>query len=175
MVIKSQADGVLDMCALTQQRLKELLAYDEATGVFTRKTKHHRFDIGSIAGGVIPSGYRIMRIEKKNQYAHRLAWLYVHGEFPAKDIDHIDGNRDNNAIANLRAATRSQNLQNQRKPRSDNKSGILGVSYSKGRNKWVAQIVHGGKQRNLGHYASPELAKEAYITAKRQFHAFCTL
>lgn len=160
---------------LTAERLKELLHYDPETGVFTwRVYRGGTAKQGTIAGGLIPAGYRIIRLGV-NQYAHRLVWLYVYGRLPTQDIDHIDGNRDNNAFANLREATRSENLQNQRRAKSKIGPGVLGVSWAKHRNKWLAQITYDGKQHNLGLYNTIEQASAAYLAAKREKHPFCTI
>lgn len=70
---------------------------------------------------------------------HRLAWFYVHGRWPTADIDHINGNRDDNRLCNLREATRQQNIQNSKR-RSDNRSGIKGVCWVESRGYWLASV-----------------------------------
>jgi hypothetical protein len=150
---------------LTQERLKELLHYDAETGIFTwlsGKMKGKR-------GGTFDTGrYRQIAIDKKLHTEHRLAWLYVYGEFPKNHIDHIDGCRANNSIANLRDVTKSVNMQNLKRARSDSKSGFLGVVQNG--NKWVASIRTNGKLKHLGYFSTPEAASAAYISAKKIFH-----
>ena len=95
---------------LTQEYLKSILDYDLDTGIFTWKiNKAKRTKIGDIAGWSY-NGYREIEINDKKYKAHRLAWLYVYGEMPNKLIDHIDGNRSNNKISNLREATLDGNI-----------------------------------------------------------------
>ena len=113
-------------------------------------------------------------IDEREYSAHRLAWLYVHGAWPTGQIDHINGDRGDNRISNLRDVTPALNTQNQRRAaRSNKSSGLLGVTANRGR--WLAQISIGGKSRNLGRYATPEEAHAVYVAAKRVLHAGCTL
>lgn len=107
--------------------------------------------------------------------AHRLAWLAINGEWPSLDIDHINGIRTDNRIENLRCVDRSTNNENQRRPVTGNSSGFLGVSWSKEKRLWVAQICVKGKNKNLGRYPTPEEAHSVYLKAKRAMHAGCTI
>lgn len=157
---------------ITVERVRELLIYDSETGVFRWKVASTRVKIGDVAGSD-GDGYRVIRIDQRNYKAHRLAWLYVHGEWPAKDIDHINGVRSDNRIANLRDVSRSVNIQNLRRARSDNSSGLLGVSRNRGR--WRAVINLEGKRHHLGYFASADLAHEVYLEAKLKIHEGCTL
>ena len=117
--------------------LKEILKYEPNTGNFYWKTdRNHSVIIGSIAGSQHPGGYWTIGINGKNYAAHRLAWFYVYGTWPQKHLDHINGNRADNRIENLREATRSQNMQNEKKARSTNSNGFLGVT--KHGKKWRA-------------------------------------
>lgn len=159
---------------LTASRLKEVAVYDLATGVFRSAINRGPIKIGDLLGGVNKSGYLQVQIDAVIYYGHRLAWLYVHGEFPVESIDHIDGNKLNNSIANLRQAFRGINQQNQRRPRIDNKAGHLGVSRHPG-GKWVARIKTSETYKHLGLYATPELASQAYLAAKRTYHEGNTL
>ncbi len=161
-------------------KLKGLLKYDPETGAFTwlvkRKSRAGYVLPGSVAGSVHKrTGYREIGIEGKLYLAHRLAWLYVHGEWPDNLIDHKDGERDNNKLSNLRQADRSINGQNMRGPRKDGTSGYLGVTWSKQRKKWAAQISVDGKHCHLGLHESPEIASNAYLSAKRNLHVGCTI
>ena len=106
---------------LTAERLRELLNYDPDTGEFRRCTSRGGAAAGTLAGcpgG--PGSYRIIRVDRVIFLAHRLAWLHSYGVWPTKDIDHIDGDKTNNRIANLREATRAQNVMNAG-PRRDNR------------------------------------------------------
>ena len=164
---------------LTQQRLKELLEYDPETGVFVWKKKSGRrgaalAPIGSVAGSDDGNGYIRIGIDYKDYRGHRLAWLYVHGEYPTKQIDHVDGNRANNAISNLRLATQSENNQNQREARGARNGMPLGV-YRSSKNRWKALIGIGGKKIQLGHFDTQAKALDAYLKAKKELHPFQTI
>ena len=158
-------------------RLREVLAYCEETGVFTWKVSNsNRVKVGSTAGTVHSSGYRIITVDGRPYRAHRLAWFYVNGEWPTVDIDHIYGVRDDNRIAKLRAATRSVNQQNLRAARGDTNTGVLGVHKTDKKSKpYRSSIKVDGKERHLGNFPTIELAQLAYLSAKRQFHAGCTI
>lgn len=106
--------------------------------------------------------------------AHRLAWLYVYGEWPQHGLDHINGVRLDNRISNLRDVPQTINLENQRKAKGLTKSGFLGVERTRG-GKWAARIVANGKRYGLGVFATPEAAHSAYVTAKRKLHEGCTI
>lgn len=148
---------------LTQAELKELLVYDPVTGIFTnRVTRNSRALIGAEAGKDRLDGYRDIKINHKIYLTHRLAWLYVHGEWPADQIDHINGVRSDNRIDNLRVVTNKQNGENQTL-RSNNTSGHRGVTWDKVNGKWMAQIKHHGKIHHLGYFS---ILEEAAAAAK---------
>lgn len=162
------------MDALTSERLRELLHYEPATGVFTRLVQtSNRTHVGDIAGSISHYGYVEFQLAGKLRKAHRAVWLYVHGVWPAGEIDHIDGDRANNRLDNLRDVPPLSNQQNRRAPNSNNSSGFLGVSPRRG--KWKAQIRTDGTNRHLGTYQTPELAYAAYLKAKRELHEGCTI
>jgi hypothetical protein len=168
------------MNVIARERLVELLDYDQETGEFTwRGTRSGRGKTnltaaGARAGTTGGSGYRIIRIDRINHRAHRLAWLYVHGEMPAEDIDHINGIRTDNRISNLRSVSRSVNLQNMREPKSNNRgSGLLGT-YKVG-NRWYGKLQVNGRAHSCGGFDTPEEAHQAYVDAKRRLHAGCTI
>jgi hypothetical protein len=119
----------------------------------------------------MPNGYIRIGINNKLYVAHRLAWLYVHGEFPESEIDHINGDRADNRILNLRKATPAENSQNRARYCS-NSSGFMGVYFNKRHKKYCARINHLGKKKHLGLYDTAELAFEAYKEAKRVYHSF---
>lgn len=116
-------------------------------------------------------GYIRIELDNRKYMAHRLAWLYMFGKDPDAEIDHINGNRSDNRLANLREAIRSENMQNKGKYRN-NSSGLTGVSWSKVRNKWAANIQAGNVQKNLGFFSTKEEAYLAYLKAKAEKHAF---
>jgi hypothetical protein len=162
---------------LTAQRLRTLLSYDRETGVFrwTVRTSN-RISIGDVAGNPLATGYLQICIDGHTHTAHRLAWLYVHGVWPSGQIDHLDGVRTNNAIGNLRDVPAKINRQNLRLPRSDNKSSsYLGVTFSKRRQRWIAQIFVDGKHIHIGQFLDEQSAAVAYVAAKRRLHVGCTI
>lgn len=160
---------------ITQSRLKELLHYDPETGVFTYLTKpSYRVDIGDIAGCDNGKGYLQIRLDTVLYKAHRLAWLYMTGTFPAYLIDHIDGVKSNNRWRNLREATKALNGQNRRVAHKNNESGFLGVS-KRCEGQYRASINNGGVKWNIGTFKTPEDAHAAYVEAKRLLHSGSTL
>lgn len=155
--------------ALTAERLRELVVYDPSTGVFVNRVKRGRSPAGKQIGVRMPNGYLQARVDFDRYLLHRLAWLYVHGQWPEHQIDHINGDKRDNRLSNLRAVTQSQNMQNVG-PQSRNKSGFRGVSWDASRNKWAAHICVDRKQRNLGRFASVDEAVAAYRTAQAALH-----
>ncbi len=151
--------------SLTQCRLKELLHYDPETGLFTRFS-------GNVAGTIRPDGYVRITLAREPYYAHRLAFLYMTGYFPANDVDHINHIRGDNRWENLRVVTKSENHKN-RQLTSHNTSGVVGVSWHKSTNKWIARIGREGQQTHLGLFATIEEAAAARAKASKQygFHA----
>jgi len=141
---------------ITQGELKKYLYYDPETGIFTRlKTVAGNAKKGDIAGfkqgNNCGKTYLAVTLNMKLYLLHRLAWLYVHGEFPKDQIDHINGNGVDNRISNLRDANPSINHMNMRKP-STNTSGIVGVYWAKREGKWNAKIHINYKGLSLGYF-----------------------
>jgi hypothetical protein len=158
---------------LTAQRLRELLDYNPETGAFTHCVpagRWGRIKAGSVAGNVDAKGYWVVHVDGLSYKAHRLAWLSVHGVWPSGQIDHIDGRKTNNAIANLREASQGENSQNQREAKKNNLSGFLGVA--KRGDVYQARITINGKTNCLGYFDTPELAHDAYLSAKKDMHQF---
>ncbi|AHM86581.1 HNH endonuclease [Klebsiella pneumoniae] len=156
--------------SITQELLRTLLEYDPQTGIFRWKIKaSSSAHPGDIAGCIDGQGYRVIRIYGKNRKAHRLAWLYVYGDEP-EVIDHIDRNRSNNAIENLRAVTFSQNSAN-RAAKSKNKSGFTGVYWNELGKKWQASIVANGRTHYVGLFATAQEAAKARTEYARQLYA----
>lgn len=147
---------------LTQERLKELLNYDPESGFFTRVVGRPGPNArkGDVAGCDNGQGYIRIYVDGRPYKGHRLAFLYMVGSIP-KEIDHKNLNRSDNRWANLRAATRSQNISNVA-IRPDNTSGFKGVSLHKPNGKWRAQASVSGKKKTIGYYFSPEEASQAY-------------
>ncbi len=154
---------------LTQVYLRSILEYDSTGGVFRWKEDRRRGIKGRIAGTLRDKGAIRILIDGKGYYAHRLAWLYMYGQWPKDQIDHKDLNRANNAISNLREASNGQNQANSRKYKN-NKSGYKGVHYKKKIRRWIAQIKYNGSNRYIGCFCSPEEAHLAYTEAAKQFH-----
>lgn len=146
----------------TQDELRQLFTYDRQTGrLYWKITSSNRAPAGSRAGTLHkPTGYRIVRVGKVFYREHRLVWLLKYGLLP-REIDHINGVRDDNRVENLRSVDRSGNNQN-RAVQTNNTSGVTGVSYDKDRRTWAAYIKIGGRQKYLGRFATLEAAAEAY-------------
>lgn len=162
--------------SLTQGQLKEILSYDPETGVFKNCINRGSVRAGGKAGCVRGNGYIQIKIGSRIYLAHRLAWLFVYGKWPANEIDHINGNPADNRLCNLREATRAQNGGNLRRATKGNKSSsLLGSSWDNINRLWTASICKNGKSKHLGRFKTAEDAHAAYITAKRKMHEFCTI
>lgn len=170
---------------LTAQRLRELVSYDPETGLFiwlpralsafaslrSHAVWHARY-AGKQAGGFTGPGY----VTINGITAHRLAWLYVYGQWPAGEIDHINGVRTDNRISNLRDVDRKTNAQNLR--RMAKESGTpMGVFFNarKRERAYSANLKIDGRTKHLGYFDTPEMAHAAYLDAKRTNHVGNTL
>lgn len=161
------------MCKLTQEQLKYALFYNEHDGVFTwinpssRNVK--RGDVANCTNN--RTNYKVIGLNRKRYLQHRLAWLYVYGEFPFGQIDHVNGIRDDNRISNLRAVTAQENLKNQ-KIRVTNTSGFTGVNWHKPLKKWAVQINFNKKRIHIGVFSTIIEAVAARMRAnvKYGFH-----
>lgn len=161
---------------LTVERLKELLHYEPETGVFTWrvKTNKSRNWVGKRAGCAnVSTGYVMIGIDGHDIRAHRLAWFYMTGEWPANEVDHRNTDKGDNRWDNLRQATTRLNGENKRRANRNSKTGFLGVSPH--RNRFMARIKVNGKHKCLGTFDTPEQAHAAYVATKRQLHEGCTL
>lgn len=166
---------------LTAQQLRDLLHYNPETGAFTWKARSAAYgtwnarakwnerSVGKVVGLLSPAGYVRIPLFCNDYRAHRLAWLYTHGVWPAKEIDHINGNRADNRIINLREATSAGNKQNAHKPRGS--TGLLGVSKRKN-GTFEAKIGIGGRVLHIGTFSTADEAHSAYVERKRQIHPF---
>lgn len=158
---------------LTQDRLKELLHYDPATGIFTWLRPCNRFSQvkpGDFAGALHKRGYIHIKVEGRCYKAHRLAWLYVYGRWPAPAIDHINRDKKDNRLTNLREVTHLKNMQNKSIYRQ-NVSGRPGVTPHRNTGRWVAQVQVNHRNHYLGIFDTPELAANAYHEARRRLLA----
>jgi hypothetical protein len=156
---------------LTTEKLRELLHYEPETGRFTwlvKRRGHTR--AGDEAGRIHENGYRMIKVSQVRYLAHRLAWFYVRGEWPANEIDHINRDRADNRIANLRTATHAENGQN-RGARAGSKSGVKGVSWMSRLSLWEARITVNGKTKYLGTFAELADASRAYQVAAEELHS----
>lgn len=162
------------MQTMDAELLRQTYDYDPLTGGFTRRKKWGSKAAGSVVGNLSPQGYIQMCFQNRNYPAHRLAWLYVHGRWPVGDVDHINRNRADNRIANLRELSRADNLANSG-PRERSQSGIKGVSLRPLRNgrrpnkAWRADIMIDGKRYFLGNFYTVEDAAAARLKAEREF------
>ena len=153
---------------ITQEYLKSILNYDAETGIFTWKVnKSNRSKVGNIAGSKF-NGYVNIEINNKSYKSHRLAWLYVYGKFPENLIDHINANRSDNKISNLRKATYQKNSENYKTPKT-NTSGVKNVSWYKNLNKWVVSISVKSKKKTIGYFEDLELAELVAIEARNKY------
>lgn len=164
------------MRELTRERLIQLLVYDRATGEFRWKVSRGRSKAGSIAGRKSRLGYTQIRIDGRIYMSHRIAWLYETGGAPNGDIDHINGEKSDNRIDNLRDVTRAVNQQNRKTAQANNNStGLLGAYKTGTPGRYFARIRVDGKIHHIGVYGSAEEAHQAYLQAKRKMHIGNTL
>ena len=149
---------------LTQAALKKFFVYNPITGEFARRLFSGTCGkIGDVVGYAHCQGYLSIRLSGKYYLLHRLVWLYMYGYFPKEEIDHIDHNRTNNALSNLRLVSSQENKQNSRLSKN-NKTGHNGVSLHKKTGKYRAYIMVNRKQIYLGLF---ETLQEA-IDARKQ-------
>ena len=152
---------------MTQNKLKKLFIYDEVSGIFIRnKTNSKRWKKGQVAGTINTQGYLCIRIDGKLYLCHRLAWLYVYGDMPDGHIDHINHNRSDNRIENLRVVDNSENNKN----RSNYSGCVFGVSWCTSRknrpHRWRARIHVDGKDTHLGYFVEYSQAVNARKNAE---------
>lgn len=150
---------------ITQERLKEVINYNPETGIFTWNVNHKRVRKGSVAGHKYSTGYIRISIDGVQYRAQRLAWLYITGNMPKNQIDHINRVRDDNRFVNLRDVPNHVNQMNKGvyPYRSKTNGGFRGVSKVKNcKQRWSARITFKRKTINIGCFGSPEEAHEAY-------------
>lgn len=154
---------------MNYEYLKSLLSYDPETGDMKWKVNRSRVKKGDSVGSIDRYGYRTTMIDKKNYKVHRLIWLLTYGYMPALEIDHINGVKDDNRIANLRLASKDENARN--RPMTNRSStGLKGVFRKKKTNKFTSSIYVSGKSIYLGTFNTPEEAYSAYCEAAKNHH-----
>lgn len=154
---------------LTAEIARELLDYDPETGIVTRKVSGHYWRVGKAIGTPTKKGYLHAWIYDTTYQLHRIAWLIVHGRWPAEQLDHINGVRNDNRLVNLRECTNAENRQNIRLS-GYGQSGHLGVSpHGDG---WAVNITLNGKRQYLGYFEDKEVARDVYLKAKLLTHSF---
>lgn len=157
---------------LTQEYIKSILNYNKETGCFTwNESLGKRIHAGEKAGYLNSNGYWRITIKKNVYPAHRIAWMYIYGSWPKHDIDHINRDRSDNRISNLREANRAENCQN-KSIACNNTSGHQGIVWHKAKMRWQAQITINGKQIYLGRFKTIDEALTARINAKSIMHTF---
>lgn len=157
---------------LTAVEAKELFQYDPITAKLYWATDRGPAKKGAEAGSLHSEGYRVVCVNRKRYYAHRIIWLISTGAFPAEglDIDHINGDRLDNRLCNLRTVTRSENNQNMKRGRTGKTSSQIGVCWMKRDQKWSASIKANGRRLSLGYYVDEQDAIAAYLLAKGEHH-----
>lgn len=157
--------------SLDQSRLKELLDYDAESGLFHWRVRSPKSKnrVGDQAGCKATDGYIVVGIDGRYHKGHRLAWLHTFGEWPECTLDHINGVRDDNRIANLRLATKSENCRNAQIS-IKNKSGFKGVHWNKASKKWRATCKAGARPTYLGSFDTAEAAAIAYQEFASKHH-----
>ncbi|MCY1228219.1 HNH endonuclease [compost metagenome] len=155
------------------EALRKDLAYDPETGSFIWATSRPHVVVGRSAGCIGNEGYLKIKYGKKQHLAHRLAWFIIHGQWPNGEIDHINGDKLDNRITNLRDVPGKVNLQNRRRPNKNNKTEFLGVGATGKR--FYARLRANEVRLYLGSFDTAEAAHEAYVTAKRRLHEGCTI
>lgn len=154
---------------LTAETLRALFHYDPETGLFARLYVPAHGIKNKPTGSIASNGYMQLKCYGKVYRQHRLAWLYVYGEWPTHGIDHINGIRTDNRITNLRDVPSALNNQNRRNAKRTNSVGVLGVGRGR-RGKYVARIRHNGKNISIGEYKTVAEASAAYQEAKTLLH-----
>ena len=151
---------------ISQKLLQEIFSYEDGNLIW-KQSIGKRISVGQIAGRK-NNQYRMIGLMGNGYMAHRLIFMFHHGYFP-KEVDHIDGNKLNNRIENLRAASHSDNLKNQ-KLKSSNTSGQKNVGWAKREQKWRVRLTINGKDKHIGYFKDRELADLVAIEACNLHH-----
>lgn len=154
---KNKSEELIDV-----KNISDYLDYNSETGIFVWRVKTKTSNVGDVAGNANWRGYVSIWIANKRYYAHRLAWAFCNGSWPIGDIDHINEDKSDNRIVNLRVASRSENMFN-RGCNKNNTSGMKGVVFCKTTNRWRAQMMVNRKSVNIGRFKTREAAANAYM------------
>lgn len=150
---------------ISAEDIRELFDYDAETGVlYWAVDRSIKTRAGDVAGGDHNQGYLRVGVNYNRYLIHRIVWLLCHGDWPKYAIDHIDGNKKNNRISNLRDCSQQDNLRNQGF-RTNNTSGIIGVSWAKAESKWRAVITIDGRTKVLGRFIDIKDAEKCRLKA----------
>lgn len=160
---------------LNIEMARRYFKYDHETGFIERTRERGGQQPGTVVGCERKDGYLSTKFEGKEFLLHRLAWALYFGEEANQEIDHIDGNRRNNRISNLRLSNRSMNNQNRHGPHRNNRLGILGVRFDNASGKFIARIRVNKKLIRLGKFDTAAMASDAYMKARRSMHEGNTL
>jgi len=155
------------MQLISHEKLVEIMHYSPETGVFTRRKKVNQMPVE--AGSTDKQGYRRIHLIGKVYRAHRLAWFYAYGEWPMAEIDHINGDRSDNRISNLRPCTHQQNNHNQ-PIRKNNRSGVKGVHFNRKAGKWHGQVCLNYRIHHVGLFDELEAAANAVRAKRDELH-----
>lgn len=158
-------------------KMAEYFEINKTTGIIAWKkkpAKTSKIKAGDTAGTIHPTGYIFVTLNRRRYLAHRIAWALHYGYAPMQIVDHINGDKHDNRIKNLRLVSRRQNIQNQRLPSKRSSTGHLGVSRFKN-GKFRATINIDGKNKHLGSFNTIEEASDAYLTAKAKHHISQTI
>jgi hypothetical protein len=156
-----------DKTTITAEELRARLRYDPETGIFSSIVPWARWaGKAQLTGVIIGAGYVAIHVKGRRYYAHRLAWLYMTGEWPNEEIDHINRDRKDNRWANLRAATRSTNCQNSR----GRGRYLKGTKFDPRCGSWLARIHVNKREIHLGSFRTEAEAHAAYVEAAKKYH-----
>jgi hypothetical protein len=156
--------------SITKEYLDTLFRYSFDDGILTWAVKRRGTKgIGNEAGSLRKNGYVQINIDGKLYFAHRLIWMLATGEWPKKELDHINGVRSDNRLENLREADAFQNHQNQKRP-SNNKSGTKGVCWNVSSGKWSCFVAINGKSKYWGSFTLKEDAEARVKSVRESIH-----
>lgn len=147
------------------------IQYHPETGAFTWRVSAPGIKAGATAGATTRAGYRVIKVGRVQYRANRLAWFLSFGVWPAGEVDHINGDKLDNRLANLRDVDRATNSQNQKRAHRDNRStGLLGVTWNKQHGKYQSKLQARKRRIHVGYFDDPIVAHQAYLTAKAELH-----